>query len=177
VIRKADEGDVHALCGMERAASGTALAHVFAGIAFPYGDVQARWQLVLDDPSAEVIVDELDGQLVGYAAYGDGWLRHFGVVPEHWGSGRAQALYAAVLERATAAGSPTSHLWVLVDNHRAHAFYRRLGWHDTDVREQETFPPYPLKTQLNRPLSGDQRSIAADLSLSEQRHVSVRGAV
>ncbi|MEJ7690586.1 MAG: GNAT family N-acetyltransferase [Nocardioidaceae bacterium] len=161
MIRRAGEGDVHALCGMERAVSGTALAHVFADIAFPHDDVLARWQLVLDDPSADVIVDEVDGQLVGYAAYGDGWLRHFGVVPEHWGSGRAQALYAAVVERAAAAGSPTTYLWVLVDNHRARAFYRRLGWHDTDLREQETFPPYPLKTQMTRPPSGDQRSAPA----------------
>ncbi len=161
MIRRAGEGDVHALCGMERAVSGTALAHVFADIAFPHDDVLARWQLVLDDPSADVIVDEVDGQLVGYAAYGDGWLRHFGVVPEHWGSGRAQALYAAVVERAAAAGSPTTYLWVLVDNYRALAFYRRLGWHDTDLREQETFPPYPLKTQMTRPPSGDQRGAPA----------------
>lgn len=149
---------MHALCSMERAASGTALAHIFADIAFPHDDVLTRWQLVLDDPSADVIVDEVDGQLVGYAAYGDGWLRHFGVVPEHWGSGRAQALYTAVLARAAEAGAPTSYLWVLVDNHRARAFYRRLGWHDTDVSEQETFPPYPLKTQMTRPTRGDQRS-------------------
>ncbi|MBA2773817.1 MAG: GNAT family N-acetyltransferase [Nocardioidaceae bacterium] len=161
MIRQAGEGDVHELCRMERAASGTALTHIFAGIDFPHDDVRARWQLVLDDASAQVIVDEVDGQLVGYAAYGDGWLRHFGVVPEHWGSGRAQALYAAVVERATAAGSPTTYLWVLVDNHRARAFYRRLGWHDTDVREPETFPPYPIKTQMTRPLGGDQRSTHA----------------
>lgn len=155
VFRRAGESDVYALCSMERAASGTALAHIFAGIAFPHEDVLARWQLVLDDPSADVVVDEVDGQLLGYAAYGDGWLRHFGLVPEQWGSGRAQALYQDVLLRAAVAGSPISHLWVLVDNLRARAFYRRLGWHDTDVRERETFPPYPLKTKMTRPVGGD----------------------
>ncbi|MGI8992729.1 MAG: GNAT family N-acetyltransferase [Nocardioidaceae bacterium] len=151
MIRRGGQSDVHALYGMEKAASSTSLAHVFGDTAFPDDDVLARWRLVLDDPSASVLVDELDGEPVGYAAYGDGWLRHFGVVPAHWGSGRAQALHAAVLTTSAEASTPTSYLWVLVDNYRARAFYRRLGWHDTDVREQETFAPYPVKTQMTRP--------------------------
>ncbi|MDQ3094744.1 MAG: GNAT family N-acetyltransferase [Actinomycetota bacterium] len=150
MIRRADESDVHDLYVMERAASSTALAHVFGDTAFPAADVLARWQLVIDDPTAAVLLDELDGVPVGYAAFGDGWLRHFGVVPRLWGTGRAHALYAAVLEASTAAGAPATYLWVLVDNRRARAFYRQLGWHDTDAREPETFAPYPLKMRMHR---------------------------
>lgn len=141
---------MHDLYVMERAASSTALAHVFGDTAFPAADVLARWQLVIDDPTAAVLLDELDGVPVGYAAFGDGWLRHFGVVPRLWGTGRAHALYAAVLEASTAAGAPATYLWVLVDNRRARAFYRQLGWHDTDAQEPETFAPYPLKMRMDR---------------------------
>ena len=150
VIRQADESDVHDLYLVERAASSTGLAHVFGDTAFPADDVLARWQLVIDDPSVTVLVDDLDGVPVGYAAFGDGWLRHFGVVPRLWGTGRAHDLYAAVLEASTAAGAPATYLWVLVDNRRARAFYRRLGWRDTDVQEHETFAPYPVRMQMRR---------------------------
>jgi hypothetical protein len=47
-------------------------------------------------------------------------------------------------------GTRTAYLWVLVDNHRARAFYTRLGWVDTGVREREVFVPYPVKMQLAR---------------------------
>jgi GNAT superfamily N-acetyltransferase len=150
MIRRGEDADVEALYAMERAASSAGLAHVFGSLPFPDDDVLARWRLVLGDASATVLVDEQDGVPVGYAAFGDGWLRHFAVVPGLWGTGRSSALHAAVVERSAAAGVPTKRLWVLVDNHRARAFYRRLGWHDTDVRERETFAPYPLKMQMHR---------------------------
>lgn len=150
VIREADESDVYCLYALEKAASSSALGHVFGGTPFPADDVLARWQVVIDDPSGTVLVDELDGVLVGYAAFGDGWLRHLGVVPELWGTGRAHDLYAAVLARSAAAGSPPTCLWVLVENLRARTFYARLGWQDTGVREREVFAPYPLKMRMRR---------------------------
>lgn len=150
MIREGAAGDVDELVQLERAASTVGLAHVFGSIPFPEGDIRARWTLLLEDSSATVLIDELDGVPVGYAAFGDGWLRHFAVVPSHWGTGRADDLHAAVLERSTAAGAPATSLWVLVDNRRARAFYRRLGWRDTDVREPETFAPYPVKMHLRR---------------------------
>jgi len=150
MIRRGEDADVEALYAMERAASSAGLAHVFGSLPFPDDDVLARWRLVLGDASATVLVDDLDGVPVGYAAFGDGWLRHFGVVPRLWGTGRAHDLYAAVLEASTAAGAPATYLWVLVDNRRARAFYRRLGWRDTDVQEHETFAPYPVRMQMRR---------------------------
>lgn len=157
VMRQGDESDVHDLFVMEKAASSRGLAHVFGDITFPADDVLARWQLVIGDPSVTVLIDELDGVPVGYAAFGDGWLRHFGVLPALWGTGRADDLHVAVLERSAAAGAPTTYLWVLVDNRRARAFYRRLGWCDTDVREQETFAPYPVKMQMHRAVDEPER--------------------
>jgi GNAT superfamily N-acetyltransferase len=154
VIRQAGVDDLSTLLELERAASTAGLAHIFgADIPFPEGDVLARWRLVLDEPGVTVVVDEEAGQPIGYAAYGDGWLRHFGYLPAWWGSGRARALheYAVGQMRAADADRRSLHLWVLVDNERAKAFYTRLGWVDTGVREQEVFPPYPTKMQLVRP--------------------------
>jgi RimJ/RimL family protein N-acetyltransferase len=150
VIRQAGLDDLATLLELEQAASTTGLAHVFGpDIPFPEDDVLARWRLVLDEAGVTTVVDEEAGQPIGYAAYGDGWLRHFGYLPAWWGSGRARALhdYAVTQMRATDADRPL-HLWVLVDNDRARAFYARLGWVDIGVREQEVFPPYPEKMRM-----------------------------
>ncbi|CAA9378467.1 MAG: hypothetical protein AVDCRST_MAG21-1616 [uncultured Nocardioidaceae bacterium] len=150
-IRRADVDDLGDLVDMERAASIAALGHVFAGIPFPTDDVAARWALVLADPSATVLVDDAAGVLVGYAAYGGGWLHHLGVIPRWWGSGHGEALHDAAISASAAAGRPTTCLWVLAENHRARRFYRRLGWRDTDIREPASFAPYPVRMQMSRP--------------------------
>ena len=153
VIRPAGGDDITVLLGMERQASGTALAHVFGpDLPFPADDVLARWALVLANPDNTTLVDEDDSGPVGYAAYGDGWLHHFGVVPRMWGTGRADVLHAVVLEGFVAQGVRTSYLWVLVENHRARAFYARHGWEDTGARDHEVFRPFPEKLQLRRAL-------------------------
>jgi GNAT superfamily N-acetyltransferase len=149
VIRRACSDDVPALLDMEREASGTGLAHVFGPeLPFPDDDVLARWRIVLDDTALVTLIDEDESGPVGYAAYGDGWLRHFGYLPAHWGSGRPDALHEAVLSGLMEQGTRTAYLWVLVDNRRARAFYRRRGWLETGVRELEVFEPFPEKMQL-----------------------------
>lgn len=150
MIRLANNTDADVLYVMEKAASSPALAHVFGATPFPDGDVRARWRFVLDDPSATVLIDEEANEPIGYAAYGDGWLRHLGVLPEHWGSGRGRTLHDEVVSRSTVGGVPAAYLWVLVDNHRARAFYNRLGWRETGQREPEVFPPYPVKMMMTR---------------------------
>jgi GNAT superfamily N-acetyltransferase len=154
VIRRADLEDVYALFELEKAASSTGLAHVFGpDLPFPDDDVLARWSIVLDDPDVTVLLDEEGGEPIGYAAYDSApndtaWLRHFGLLPAWWGSGRADLLHHAVLSGLAAAGAVTAYLWVLVDNHRAKAFYQRRGWRATGMRETEVFPPYPVKMQM-----------------------------
>jgi GNAT superfamily N-acetyltransferase len=157
VIRRATVDDLVVLWELEKLSSSAGLAHVFPPeIPFPDDDVLARWRLVLDEPGVTVLVDTVpdddDGaeEPVGYAAYGNGWVRHFGVVPAWWGSGRAHSLHTRVLAGLAAEGARTTYLWVLVENHRARAFYVREGWHDTGVREEEVFAPYPVKMQMRR---------------------------
>jgi GNAT superfamily N-acetyltransferase len=153
VIRRADREDALVLTELERLSSSTALGHVFGpDLPFPFDDVLARWTLVLANPDTTTLVDEDDEGPCGYAAYGDGWLHHFGLLPRLWGTGRADVLHAAVLDGLSAQGVHTSYLWVLVENHRARAFYARRGWQDTGVREREVFRPFPEKMQLQRAL-------------------------
>jgi GNAT superfamily N-acetyltransferase len=97
-----------------------------------------------------VLLDCAGARPVGYAAFADGWLRHFGVHPAWWGTGRATDLHARALADLEAAGATTTHLWVLVENFRARAFYRREGWEETSIREAEVFEPYPVKMQMTR---------------------------
>ncbi len=155
MMRRATVNDVAVLWEMERQASSAGLAHVFpADIPFPDDDVMARWRLVLEEPGMTVVIDEHDGEPAGYVAYGDGWLRHLGVLPVWWGTDRARRLHAEAMAGLAAHGTRTAYLWVLVDNHRARAFYEREGWRDAGLREREVFAPYPTKMQMRRSANG-----------------------
>lgn len=155
MIRRATDEDLEALTAMEERASSAALAHVFPpDLPFPLDDVRARWSLVLDDPSQHVLVSERSGQPVGYAAFGGGWLQHFGVVPELWGSGCAVELHEAVVRGLSGSETSRARLWVLVENHRARSFYRREGWVDSDITEPTGYPPHPPKMQMTLALRG-----------------------
>ena len=109
----------------------------------------ARWRIVLDDPGVIVLLDEHDGEPVGYAAVADGWLRHFGLLPALVGD-RPRA-DSCTQQRWTACPRPgrtrrTSGCWRRTTARAA--FYERLGWRDTGVREPEVFEPYPVKMQM-----------------------------
>jgi GNAT superfamily N-acetyltransferase len=159
VIRPAGLDDLVTLLALEKAASTTALAHIFGpDIPFPDDDVLARWRIVLETPGVATVIDDEDGESIGYAAYGDGWIRHFGYLPAWWGTGRARLLHDHVVAQLRAAGDGDLRLWVLVDNRRAKAFYERLGWVAGGRREQEVFPPYPDKMEMVLP---DLRAIRA----------------
>jgi GNAT superfamily N-acetyltransferase len=149
VIRPATSDDLLTLVEMERQASTTGLSHIFGpDLPFPAADVLARWRIVIDDADVVTLIDEDESGPVGYAAFGGGWLRHFGYLPRAWGTGRPHVLHAEALAGLAAGGAQPAYLWVLVENHRARAFYARRGWQDTGVREREVFEPYPEKMQL-----------------------------
>lgn len=98
--------------------------------------------------AAHVLVAELGGAIVGLAgtrlraeANADaGELLQLYVHPDAFGTGAAQALHDAVLDRLRSDGCTIAQLDVEVDNQRARRFYQRNGWlpmpgseHDIEV--------------------------------------------
>ena len=94
----------------------------------------ARWKLrfEMDEPDGTVLVATgPDGEIVGFAAAGptrdedaptDWELYAINVLADHHGTGVADQLIIAVLAERPAT------LWVVNDNARAEAFYRRHGF-------------------------------------------------
>jgi ribosomal protein S18 acetylase RimI-like enzyme len=94
----------------------------------------ARWKLrfEMDEPDGTVLVATgPDGEIVGFAAAGptrdedaptDWELYAINVLADHYGTGVADQLITAALAERPAT------LWVVNDNARAEAFYRRHGF-------------------------------------------------
>lgn len=95
-----------------------------------------RWQRTLDNPEHRSTnwVVELNGRIVGFAGLAPSrdedldpaaWreLMTIYLVADAWGTGAAHALCAECLD-----DTEQHFLWVLSDNHRAQAFYRKLGF-------------------------------------------------
>lgn len=149
MFRRATEHDLLSLAELERDANLAALAHVFPPdrFPFPFDDVLARWRLVLEDPSAVVLVIDAAPGLAAYTAYDDRTLRHLAVHPDHWGQGLAAAAVELALESIGAGGADQATLWVLAENHRARGLYEHLGWRPTDERRPAPWPPHPIELQ------------------------------
>lgn len=104
--------------------------------ALPVDRKFERWQRTLTDPGRGSVtwLVELDGWAVGFAATAASrdkdldpaqWqeLMSLYLLPEAWGTGAAHALTSECL-----VDNRPFFLWVLSDNHRAQAFYRKLGF-------------------------------------------------
>jgi len=97
----------------------------------------AGWERALgrDRPRSAVLVAELDGEVVGFAALGPaedpegaGELYAINVDPDHWGTGAGPTLLEAVQGELARLGFAETVLWVLPANARARHFYERAGW-------------------------------------------------
>ncbi len=85
------------------------------------------------------------GAPVGFCSVLGDEIYQFYVAPQGRGNGTADALLAAGEKRLIAAGIETGRLFVLPENARAQAFYRRNGWADdviTEVPLQTLGDPY-----------------------------------
>ena len=151
-IRRARFDESRLLTQLERAASEAALAHVFPPDQQPYpaADVQRRWRRLLRDGRTRVHILQLNDEPVGYVAFGNGWVHHLGVLPEHSRRGYGSALLEfASLELFSTADREAS-LWVLTGNEVARAFYRAHQWTETDDRRRSEYPPHPEEIRMVR---------------------------
>lgn len=106
------------------------------------------WDQYHSDPRGGDLVAELDGAVVGWAAFGasldealpaNGQVYALYALPERWSSGVGHALMTDAERRLRAAGFTEAHLWVLRGNDRAASFYERHGWReDGAVKDDDT---------------------------------------
>ncbi|WP_251451070.1 GNAT family N-acetyltransferase [Microbacterium sp. Marseille-Q6648] len=97
------------------------------------------WDRTHADPRGAELVAELDGGVVGWAAYGpsvdeerpgSGQLFALYALASHWSTGVGAALLSAAERGLRDAGFTDAHLWVLEGNARAASFYERNGWRE-----------------------------------------------
>ncbi len=118
-------------------------------------------------PRESVLVGDVDGAVVGFAAAGPcrdedsasaGEVWAIYLLEEWWGHGIGRELLAASIRALHAAGFAEAVLWVLDSNHRALRFYETSGWRpDGSTRQDLTFGiplsevPLPPQPALRRP--------------------------
>lgn len=155
-VRALTVGDLGSLLGIQEAGAVAGLAHIFPQDThpFPRDVVRGRWLAEIEDPDVYAYVSVEDGSVNGFAATRGCELLHFGTALETWGTGLAQQLHDAVLERlAETAPAETVYvrLRVFEDNLRARRFYEKLGWRLTGERTQTSFPPHPVLVEYRLP--------------------------
>ncbi|WP_405766610.1 GNAT family N-acetyltransferase [Streptomyces sp. NBC_01538] len=99
-------------------------------------DWEASWLAGIERPDAQVLCVVEQDRVIGVASFrtAEGApadtvkLFQFHVDPDRWRAGIGRDLHAACVERWRADGKRAATLDVHIDNRRAQAFYRRLGW-------------------------------------------------
>ena len=122
-VRTATAADIDAVVALNRASAAVAFAPIFGDAPYPEEGVRRRYARLLADPDVRAFI--VDG--LGYAVARRGRLEALYVVPEAWGTGVADRLYAD----AAAVAGPGATLWVLRDNGRGRRFWERHGWEPT----------------------------------------------
>jgi ribosomal protein S18 acetylase RimI-like enzyme len=136
IIRRPRSGDAEAIASVHVHGWRDTYAHLLPERFYDDDAYRRRvrmWTSIIDDqhPDNTARVAEIDGTIVGFAMAGPSQdddavraveLYAIYVETEHHGSGAAQALLDAVL------GDGPAQLWVVADNARAQAFYRRNGF-------------------------------------------------
>jgi len=132
-IRRATTADARGIARVHVRAWREAYTHVFSPYLLEGLSVSGRadrWTRILAG-GTDVWVAETDGRIVGWVSAGPSRepdapvpleLQGIYVLRDHYGTGAGQQLLDAAL------GDSAAFLWVLGDNPRAQAFYRRNGF-------------------------------------------------
>ncbi len=149
-----EPADLPAVLDGQEAGGVLGLAEVFPQDRYPFPRqaIHARWLQEIESPDIDCQVVVVGGTVVGFVAIRGDELLHFGIAPEHWGSGVARAAHDAALARMTAAGIERAWLAVFTANRRGRRFYERLGWRPTDVTTRSTYPPHAELRRYERDL-------------------------
>lgn len=141
LIRPAAAADAHSIAvvhvrSWQAAYRGLMPQDVLDGLSI--AEREAGWRDILaDGRRSRTLVVEHDGDVIGWASFGDardedaaatGELWGIYVHPQKWSTGVGHALLVAVEQELLAAGHTRAYLWVLAGNARAAEFYERHGW-------------------------------------------------
>ncbi|KUL43074.1 GCN5-related N-acetyltransferase [Streptomyces sp. NRRL F-4489] len=164
-VRPATPADAEPIAALHTAARAAYLRGRVPDAPFDTAAEHARWRdawtRLLHGDDTPALCAVRDGGVIGAAAYhrtapATVQLHQLHVDPAHWGTGAGRALHAACLGAWRAAGFSHAVLDVLWHNHRARAFYARLGWHPDPARR-----PAPDATHLALTLPLDPPAPAA----------------
>jgi GNAT superfamily N-acetyltransferase len=144
-VRAARPEEAEVLAGIQQAASVAAFGHLFPPTRYPFpvGPVRERWRAAVGGAQGCVLVAECEGLGVGVVQVAPERLDGLFVLPWAWGSGVADRLHDAAVQRLGGWGGGCCRLMVLEENHRARRFYERRGWRVDGRRTQTPFPPHP----------------------------------
>ena len=100
-----------------------------------------------------VLIAEVDGHVVGFAAIGpsgdedgggDGEVRAMYLIAGHWGQGIGRALMGSALDALRQAGFTEATLWALATNERARRFYEAGGWAPDGAVKRDDSRGFPI---------------------------------
>jgi diamine N-acetyltransferase len=142
VYRDAEPGDAAALADLFARSFTDTFGALYAPAdlaAFLNANGVEHWAAQLADPAYAIRIGEADGAAAALVKLGPPSLpvertrpsielRRLYVLPEHKGTGAAQAAMDWAIETARARGAEDLFLSVYVDNHRARRFYERYGF-------------------------------------------------
>jgi ribosomal protein S18 acetylase RimI-like enzyme len=108
------------------------------------------WQ---DDQAVGTVTVLLYDESDGHGFTGAAHLVAMWVSPAARRLGAGQLLVKAVFDHARAAGAPSVVLWVFEENGGARAFYERMGFRETDLRDSRPGKPEDVELMMIRYLS------------------------
>ena len=126
-IREIADGDVDAVVALWQA----------CGLTRPWNDPASDIALARRNANSTVLVGRANGALVATAMVGHdghrGWVYYVAVDPASQKQGLGRAIMAAAEQWLRAAGLPKLQLMVRRENAKAGAFYRSIGYEESDT--------------------------------------------
>jgi ribosomal protein S18 acetylase RimI-like enzyme len=125
VIRPATAEDAEAVARVQIASWQAAYKHLFSSEQLEAIPLAERTEFWARFPP---IVADVDDEVAGFVAVGNGELYAIYVHPDKWGTGVGRELMRAGENRLRELGNVGAFLWVFEDNPRARRFYEAAGW-------------------------------------------------
>lgn len=149
LIRSPALSDVNKIASVHMRAWAVAYTHFLPASVIEnlsVAEYRAKWRRILADRSAQNLVAEIDGDIVGLISYapsgdddvadGTQEISVLYVAPDYWSKGVGRCLWSAARESLQQHGSGLVMLWVLVGNQRAIRFYEKIGFERDPVPER-----------------------------------------